>query len=472
MSFPPNDPTSAGSRDASNSAAPITVLDWTCPFCPLLCDDLAITAQSDGALAASGHDCPRLAQALAGFSTSDALSALVDGTPVALDAALERAAEILGASRHPLFGALATDVAGARALYALAASCGATLDHLHGEAMSAATRVVQDRGSFFATLSELRTRADLLIFFGCRPSEGYPRFYERMLGATEFAREYVFVGCEADPGAAGSPHVRTETMLPHADPFDLVALWSALSLGRLPSSLGTLRHDGTATIDALSSLAEKIAVAQYAVLVYEPAALVRSHGQAGASLLIEGLQRIVKAINDKTRAATFALGGADGALTVNQAVTWLSGLPLPLRVPAPRGDDDGDGDGDGSGGTSLDHDAHRYRTTRLIADRHIDALLWVASLAPSPWPPALAADVPAIIVGHAALAEQAAARGAPTVFIPAATPGIDSDGHLFRLDATVVVPLAAARASSLPTIATIASRLDERLAAFSRKARS
>ncbi|MEX3957821.1 formylmethanofuran dehydrogenase [Trinickia sp. EG282A] len=466
MSFPPNDPTSAGSQGASNSAAPITVRDWTCPFCPLLCDDLAITGQPDGALAATGHDCPRLAQALAGFSTTEAASALVDGAPVALDAALERAAEILAASRHPLFGALATDVAGARALYALAASCGATLDHLQGEAMSAATRVVQDRGSFFATLSELRTRADLLIFFGCRPSEGYPRFYERVLGPTDFAREYVFVGCEADPGAADSPHVRTETMLPHADPFDLVALWSALSLGRLPSSLGTLRHDGTEAIDALSTLAEKIAAAQYAVLVYEPATLVRSQGQAGASLLIEGLQRIVKATNDKTRAASFALGGADGALTVNQAVTWLSGLPLPLRVPAPRDD------GDGSGGTSLDHDAHRYRTTRLIADRHIDALLWVASLAPSPWPPALAADVPAIVVGHPALAEQAAARGAPTVFIPAATPGIDSDGHLFRLDATVVVPLAAARASALPTIATIASRLDERLAALSRKARS
>jgi formylmethanofuran dehydrogenase subunit B len=468
MPFPPNDPTSAGSQGASNSAAPATVRDWTCPFCPLLCDDLTITVQPDGALAGSEHDCPRLAQALAGFNASAAASALVDGAPVAFDEALQRAAEILGASRHPLFGGLATDVAGARALYALAASCGATLDHLHGEAMSTATRVVQDRGSFFATLSELRTRADLLIFFGCRPSEGYPRFYERVLGATDFAREYVFVDCDADPGAAGSPHVRTETMLPHADPFDLVALWSALSLGRLPSSLGALRHDATATIDALSSLAEKIAAAQYAVLVYEPAALVRAQGQAGASLLIEGLQRIVKAVNDKTRAASFALGGADGALTVNQAVTWLSGLPLPLRVPAPCDD----GDGDGSGGTSLDHDAHRYRTTRLIADRHIDALLWVASFAPSPWPPALAADVPAIVVGHPALAEQAAARGAPTVFIPAATPGIDSDGHLFRLDATVVVPLAAARASSLPPVATIASRLDERLAAFSRKARS
>lgn len=465
MPFSTNDPTNAGSQGASNPApAPATVHEWTCPFCPLLCDDITLTVQPDGSVAGGERECPRLAQALTDIGASGAPSALVDGAPATLDAAIERAAERLGASRHPLFGALATDVAGARALYALAASCGATLDHLHGEAMSAATRVAQDRGSFFATLSEIRSRADLLIFFGCRPSERYPRFYERVLGATDFPREFVFVGCEADPAAAGRQQVRGDTLLPSSDPFDLVALWSALSLGRLPSALGTLRGDASAAVSALSSLAAKIAAAQYAVLVYEPAALARNHGHSAAALLIEGLQRIVKAINGKTRAASFALGGDDGAITLNQAVTWLSGLPLPLRVPAVRGEN--------GEGTALDHDAHRYRTARLVANGHVDALVWVASLAPVLWPSALAADVPAIVLGHPRLAEQAAARGAPTVFIPAAIPGIDGDGHLFRLDATVVAPLIAARASSLPSIATIAARLDELLAALPRKALS
>ncbi len=467
MPLSPNDPTSASQEAASSPAAPGTVHDWTCPFCPLLCDDLTITVQPDGALTALEHDCPRLADALASFGAPQAATALIDGASATLDEALQRAAEILGASRRPLFGALATDVAGARALYALAASCGATLDHLHGEAMSAATRVTQDRGSFFATLSEVRTRADLLIFFGCHPSDGYPRFYERVLDAADFPREFAFLGCEADPAAMGLAHARTETVLPHGDPYDIVALWSALALGRLPSALATLRGNGAAAaaVTALSSLATKVAAAQYAVLVYEPAALTRGEGESGASLLIEGLQRIVKAINGKTRAATLALGGGDGALTLNQAVTWLSGLPLPLRVPAAAQCDD-------DGAILLEHDARRYRTARLIAERHIDALLWVASLTPEAWPQALAADVPAIILGHPRLAEQAAARGAATVFIPAATPAIDSDGHLFRLDATVVAPLRAARASSLPSIATIATRLEERLSSLPRKGRS
>jgi formylmethanofuran dehydrogenase subunit B len=43
-----------------------------------------------------------------------------------------------------------------------------------------------------------------------------------------------------------------------------------------------------------------------------------------------------------------------------------------------------------------------------------------------------------------------------------ATPGVDSGGHLFRVDGSVVAPLSAARAvhtSALPAVAAIASRL-------------
>ena len=93
----------------------------------------------------------------------------------------------------------------------------------------------------------------------------------------------------------------------------------------------------------------------------------------------------------------------------------------------------------------LDHDPYRYRTETLLADGEADALLWVASFGPEPLPSTLADDVPVIVLGHPALAALTGKRNAPTVFIPVATPGIDSGGHLFRIDATVVAPLQAAR---------------------------
>ena len=440
----PIDPSSTTPSATGHVPASSTTRDWTCPFCPLLCDDLVIESHDDATLAVPNTECPRLAQALACYGNEDAqCRCSVDGQDVDLDTALADAARILSSARRPLFGALTTDVAGARALYALAAGCGAILDHWHGDALSAATLALQDRGSFFTTLSEVRSRADLLVFFDCQPSQRYPRFFTRALAGTEQQRELVFVGCTPDPAANGLANARVEAILPDTDPFDTLALWSALCEGREASAL----HDnGTGAAAALARLQTRIAAAHYTVLVCEPAALPTPH----AALLIEALNRIVKASNRTVRAGCLALGGEDGALTVNQTVAWLSGLPLRTHVSTPSRI---------AGTAPLDYDPHRYRTARLLADGEIDALLWVASFAPPAWPQALGQTVPMIVLGHPALAAAAKARGAATVFIPVATPGIDSAGHLFRVDGPVVMPLAAARGAGLPSVATIAACL-------------
>lgn len=460
------DPSNTGSPGAAGPIAPTTVRDWTCPFCPLLCDDLTLAVEADGTLTDPAGRCARLAESLERYRTDDAqCPASIDGRAVSHDEAFARAAEVLATARRPLFGGLATDVAGMRALYTLAAACGATLDHLHGVAMSTATRVMQDRGAFFTTLSEIRSRADLLIFFRCRPAEHYPRFYERALGGAAFARELVFVGGEADPAAKGLPKMLTQTMLPHLDPLDLVALWSALAEGRPAAALNTLRSDGRAAVDVLAALVKRISAARYTVLVYEPAALPGTQ----PALIVEGLQRIVKAINRTTRAGALALAGDDGATTANQAVTWLSGLPLPLRVPRIGHTAATDGrtghDERSAFELELEHDAHRLQTERLLTEGGADTLVWISTFAPTRWPDALPVRTPAIVIGHPALREAAAARGASTVFIPAATPAIDAPGHLFRLDGTVVAPLTAARGFALPTLAEIARGIADRLTA-------
>ncbi|CAN7658632.1 formylmethanofuran dehydrogenase [Caballeronia sp. LjRoot31] len=420
------------------------VRDWTCPFCPLLCDDITTIVHGDGTLDAPDVDCPRLARALTWSSVPGASQPAIDGQDTDLESALQRAADILKRASRPLFGGLATDVAGARALYPLAAGCGAILDHLHGDAMAASTAALQDRGGFFTTLSEVRTRADLLIIFDCQPSLRYPRFYERMLGGTDHARDLIFVGCEVDPAADIVENTSTHSILKDADPYDILAIWSALTQGRTEASI----HDGTgnAIAHALADLAGRVSAARYAVVVYEPAALPGPH----PALLIEAVNRIVKAANRTTRAGALALGGDDGALSVNQAVTWLSGLPLRTRVSMPTRLADQ---------PQLDHDPQRYRTQRLLSAHEVDALLWVASFQPEPLPPGLADNVPAIVLGHPAMRSMLATRTAPTVFIAVATPGVDSGGHLFRVDGSVVAPLSAARATALPTVAAIAARL-------------
>ncbi len=150
-------------------------------------------------------------------------------------------------------------------------------------------------------------------------------------------------------------------------------------------------------------------------------------------LLIEAVNRIVKAVNRTTRAGALALGGDDGALSVNQAITWLSGFPLRTRVSMPTRL---------AGEPPLDHDPIVTRHNGCSAAREVDALLWVASFQPEPLPQAVSpitsppscSDIPRCD-------RMLGTRTAPTVFIPVATPGIDSGGHLFRVDGSVVAPL-------------------------------
>ncbi|MDR5783023.1 formylmethanofuran dehydrogenase [Caballeronia sp. LZ065] len=391
---------------------------WTCPFCPLLCDDFP--------LATLTARCRRLTQALAHINPQDTTRPPeIDGQATDPEAALRQATEILSNAHRPLFGGLTTDIAGARAIYKLAAHCGAILDHLHGDTLADTTRALQDRGAFFTTLSEIRSRADLIVVFASEPSLHYPRFYERI---AEPGRDVpiVFIGRSADQAARTPP---TESILAGHDPFDLLALWSA----HLESSRPIPHAD-------LASLTERIQAAHYTAFIFEPAALPAPH----AALAIEALQRIVKAFNRTTRAGALALSGDDGALSVNQTTTWLSGFPLRTRVAY---------------GMPLDHDPYRYRTHTLLSRGEIDTLLWVSSFTPEPLPAALDDTIPIIVLGHPAT--RLPPRKGPTVFIPVATPGIDSGGHLFRIDTSVVARLTAARDSSLPSVAAIAARLTQ-----------
>ena len=68
-----------------------------------------------------------------------------------------------------------------------------------------------------------------------------------------------------------------------------------------------------------------------------------------------------------------------------------------------------------------------------------------------------ACTLPLVVLGHPAQATACARPG--TVFIPVATPGIGLDGHVFRTDGTVLMPLRALRPDTLPGVAEVAQQL-------------
>jgi len=413
--------------ESSSSHAPAP---WTCPFCPLLCDSFSVV-EGEGAWVLEGSDCARARSGLSRFSPAGApaVRAQIDGVDCETQAAIAAAARLLAASRQPLFGGLGTDAAGARALYPLACRTGAICDPAGGVSLMQSLRALQDRGAFTTTLAEVRTRADLIVCVGSMPSERYPEFLRRCGIGEDGAARLVLLqpaaGQAAAPAIAGLEIVQFE-----ADLFDTVAMLAASVAGRSVAS-----H---AAAGALGKLAGELHLAKYAVLVYEAGQM-----PSQAALIIEAINRIVSTLNLKTRAAALPLGGGDGASTVNAVFTWLGGLPLRSRA-SPAG---------------LEHEPLRFDAQRLLADGAVDALLWIASFGSEPGPPQT--DLPRIVLGHPAFAD--AVRGSTTVFIPVATPGIGSAGHLFRTDGSVLMPLRALKADPLPAVADVLKRITQAL---------
>lgn len=376
----------------------------------------------------AGSECPRARSGLSRFGAALASAQpKIDGVACDPAAAIEAAARILANSRQPLFGGLGTDVAGARALYPLACLTGAICDPAGGAALLHSLRAMQDRGAFTTTLAEVRSRADLIVCIGSLPHERYPEFLRRCgIGEGGEASVVALLPASSPGGAAadGIEIVRFE-----GDLFDAMALLAACVAGR-----GAI--DDAA--GSLGALAARLKASRYAVLAYEAAQL-----PAQGALIIEALNRIVSTLNQRTRAAALPLGGGDGASTVNAVFTWLSGLPLRTRA-GPKG---------------LEHEPLRFDATRLLEERSVDALLWIASFGTEPAPPT--ADLPRIVLGHPDFA--AAVQGSGSVFIPVSTPGIGSAGHLFRTDGSVLMPLRAVREDGLPSVADVLGRVTRAL---------
>ncbi len=322
---------------------------WTCPFCLLLCDTATVAVDAAGALSLRGAGCDCARRALAGFNASAApASPLIDGAPASLEAAIAAAARILQASRQPLFGGLGTDVAGARALYRLASATGAICDAAGGEPLSQSLRVMQDRGQYTTTLAEVRTRADLIVCLQGLPLQQAPTFFDRC-GVGEAQplagqRHLVMLGGGDDAALAAlaalgeRPGVTVESLPLHrGDVFETVALLAALVAGRAVASAP----------QGLRGLSDRLQQARYAVLVGEPGKL-----PAQGALVIEGINRIVGQLNQRSRAAALWLGGGNGAGSVNQVFSWLSGLPLRSRA----------------GPLGLEHEPQCLAGERLLAD--------------------------------------------------------------------------------------------------------
>jgi formylmethanofuran dehydrogenase subunit B len=428
-------PTSTA-RDATGRRAPSQLFEnVTCPFCGMLCDDLDI--ERDGAkLELRNNGCGKAA---AGFQrTLPKATPMVAGKEVSLAEAVQAAATLIEAAAMPLYGGLATDVDGMRAVMALAERTGGIVDHALSEGQYRNTRVLQTVGWTTSTLTETRNRADLIIIVGNDLEKLHPRFIERivlppdsMFGVTAPKRTVVFLG-KGGTKTQGAGKVISL-------PCDLEEIGEVL--GVLRARLRGFRvapvKIGGVTLAKIDALAELCRQAKYGVVVWAPPGLDFPY----AELTVDQITGLVKDLNQTSRFAGLSLGGAEGGTTAGAVSTWQSGFPL--RVSYASG--------------APDYDPYRYGIGRMLADGEGDLLVWIASFSPDLVPPPT--KVPAIVLGTPGIK----LAKPPAVFIPVGTPGVDHAGTLIRCDNVVSLPLKDLGRAELPRAADVLAAIEAAL---------
>ncbi|MDD5274463.1 MAG: formylmethanofuran dehydrogenase subunit B [Methylovulum sp.] len=409
------------------------------PFCGIGTDDLTIRV--DGiSLKVIENGCavntPLFEQAITDTSPR------INGSPVSLDAAVNKAAELLKNTKLPVIGGCASDVNGMRGLLALADRCGAVVDNMNFVGARNNFLALQDSGWMNTTLAEVKNRCDLLLVIGSDVEAFAPRFFERYLWTEAMfledssQRQVIYLGKAPSGDASTSPNGNKAQVFEcgTADLPEVMAVLRAL-VKQQPIHAESVA--GIAVAD-LKAIADQLKAANYSVVTWAAGALTFNQ----AELTVQMLSEMVKDINNQnTRCSGLPLAGKEGDQTANQVCGWTTGYPARTRFS--RG--------------YPEYDPFLNDSRELLANGEADALVWVHAFNVASVPPVT--DLPTIVVGRSGMTFSKE----PDVFIPVGTPGIDHAGHAYRMDNVVAIRLKKLRESGLPSTAEVLKAIEQAL---------
>ena len=168
------------------------VSDITCSFCGSLCDDIEVVLKGNKIVetrnACSLGNQKIMAQVSGHRLRTPMIRKKGKLEPCSMDEAIEEAAKILAKSKRPLlYGWASTSNEAISEGIKLSEEVGGVMDNTatvcHGPSLLA----VQDVGYSGATLGDIRSRADLIVYWGSNPMAAHPRHLARY---STYARGY------------------------------------------------------------------------------------------------------------------------------------------------------------------------------------------------------------------------------------------------------------------------------------------
>ena len=411
------------------------------PFCGLPCPPALLTFEEDRV--ATVDDACGACRAEA--KTPRTGQPRVAGKDATLEAALDRALELLAESRRPLvYGLAASPVGTARLAARLAARLDAALDVEGAELLEPELAAIAATGQVTATFGDMRAAADLVILWRVDPRSTHPQLFpDRMEGGGP--RRFVVVPPLApdDPDVPYGVGARDRIVgVPPGRDLQVIQFLRRCLNAALPGhDPGVLadRGAGGAAIGAagaslpvaeIQEAAAAIAAARRVALLWDSRIATGPEGTAIAS----GFALLTLDVRSAPRIAAKALGPRGHVTGAMAGLLSATGFPRAI--------------GFASGNPRRDPD--RFGAARLIDGGGADLVLALEPLRPE-----RLSSCPAIVIGS-----RRSGGREPEVFLPVAPAALRGDGLWLRADG-VPLPRHAAEVTS-PATGAASRRADAR----------
>lgn len=302
--------------------------DVACTVCACVCDDLRITVR-DGRIVDYQPFCSRVGDWFHQQNSGPSVPATKAGKEIALELAIEEAANYLRTARAPLFYGLSrSSTEGQRAALALADRLGATIDTTASEGHAPSILALQQSGESTCSLGEIRNRADVVIYWGSDPLQYQPRHLERYSTRAGMLTP----GGRADRTVIVVDSQRSATS-DAADIFleiepqqDFEALWTLRGLLKGIEPAPDARTG--LPLDQLKDLCQLMKSCRCGIVFFGYGLVLQPMGHHN----VDALLRLVTELNDFTRFYARRMRVAGDVSGADSVLCWQTGYPFSVNL--------------------------------------------------------------------------------------------------------------------------------------------
>lgn len=430
-------------RTQTGTATDVKVVEnATCTFCGCVCDDMVLTVEDNHITKAKNACVLGKAWFANHHIDQQQAAATIDGKPVSLEVAAQRAAEILAGARYPIvYGLSDTTCEAQRVALAIADRVGACVDTTTSVCHGPSGMAFQGVGESTCSLGEVKNRADLVIFWGSNPADSHPRHFTKysLMPKGRFVprgrkdRTVVLVDVRKTKSAAAA-----DIFIPIRPRKDFEVLWALRAMVKGLKIDSTIEADTGVPLEILEDLTERMKSCKFGVLFFGMGlAMTR-----GKHINAEAALALVRDLNEFTRFTAKPMRGHGNVTGADNVVAWTTGYPFAVSL--------------GRGFPRFN--PGEFTTVDTLTRREADAALIIAADPMANFPePAREhlRNIPTIVLDPK-LSETAKQA---SVQFSTATYGINTGGTVYRMD-DVPIPLRPAFESPFPSDEEVLKAID------------